>query len=61
MITAAHALGARVVAEGIVTAEQLTALVALRADCGQGFLFAKPLSAERFAKFLEAAAPLATA
>jgi diguanylate cyclase (GGDEF)-like protein/PAS domain S-box-containing protein len=48
VITAAHALGARVVAEGIETAEQLDALVALHADLGQGYLFSKPVSAEIF-------------
>ena len=50
VITAAHTLGARVVAEGIETAEQLATLVALHSDCGQGYLFSKPVPAERFAQ-----------
>jgi diguanylate cyclase (GGDEF)-like protein len=48
VITAAHALGARVVAEGIETAEQLAVLVALHSDFGQGYLFAKPVAPELF-------------
>ena len=51
-IAAAHSLGARVVAEGIETAEQRAALIGLNCDCGQGFLFSKPLSPERFAELL---------
>ncbi|HZX67338.1 MAG TPA: EAL domain-containing protein, partial [Candidatus Elarobacter sp.] len=50
VITGAHALGARVVAEGIETAEQLSALVALHSDCGQGFLFSRPVAPEQFEK-----------
>jgi diguanylate cyclase (GGDEF)-like protein len=56
VITAAHALGARVVAEGIETAEQLATLVALHSDCGQGYLFSKPVSAERFEQLLPGSA-----
>ena len=53
VITAAQALGARVVAEGIETAEQLTALITLGSHCGQGFLLSKPLSPEHFGEFLK--------
>jgi hypothetical protein len=35
-----------VVAEGVETAEQLTALRALQCNYGQGYLFAKPLEAQ---------------
>jgi diguanylate cyclase (GGDEF)-like protein len=52
VITAAHALGARVVAEGIETEQQLATLVALRSDCGQGYLFSKPVSPQHFAQLL---------
>jgi diguanylate cyclase len=38
-----HALGLRIVAEGVETVEQRDALVALGCDELQGFLFAKPL------------------
>jgi diguanylate cyclase (GGDEF)-like protein/PAS domain S-box-containing protein len=48
VITAAHALGARVVAEGIETTEQLAALIALHSDFGQGFLFSKAVAPELF-------------
>ena len=61
VITAAHALGARVVAEGIETPAQLATLVALHSDCGQGYLFSKPLSAERFGLLLLASGSLAAA
>ncbi|WP_407572676.1 putative bifunctional diguanylate cyclase/phosphodiesterase [Deinococcus altitudinis] len=44
----AHHLGLRVVAEGIETAEQAGAVEALSCDLGQGYLFARPLSAEQF-------------
>ena len=61
VITAAHALGSRVVAEGIETAAQLTALITLGSDCGQGFLFSKPLSAEQFGELLKLGSSLAAA
>ena len=59
VITAAHSLGARVVAEGIETKEQLAALARLHCDCGQGYLFSKPVSAERFEQILRSDRPLA--
>ena len=52
VITAAHALGLRVVSEGIETTEQLAALVALHSDFGQGYLFSKPVAPERFERLL---------
>ncbi len=54
VITAAHSLGARVVAEGIETPGQLAALGALHCDCGQGYLFSKPVAAERFTSIVRA-------
>jgi diguanylate cyclase (GGDEF)-like protein len=67
MIELAHALGLTVIAEGIETAEQLTVLRALGCDLGQGYLFARPASAEaiepllrgseQFAPLLGAPAP----
>ena len=59
VIAAAHGLGARVVAEGIETAAQRALLVELRCDCGQGFLFSKPLSATDFLLLLRADGVLA--
>jgi diguanylate cyclase (GGDEF)-like protein len=44
--TLAHNLQARVTAEGIETASQLAQLIALECDYGQGYYFAKPLSAD---------------
>jgi diguanylate cyclase (GGDEF)-like protein len=41
-----HALGITVVGEGIETSHQLDTLAGLDCDQGQGFLFARPLSAE---------------
>ncbi|HET9691557.1 MAG TPA: EAL domain-containing protein, partial [Acidimicrobiales bacterium] len=47
------ALGVRVIAEGIETVEQLTALQRLGADVGQGFYISRPLAADGFAGWLD--------
>jgi EAL domain-containing protein (putative c-di-GMP-specific phosphodiesterase class I) len=44
-IALAHSLNLEVVAEGIETPAQLANLRALGCECGQGYLFARPLSA----------------
>jgi diguanylate cyclase (GGDEF)-like protein/PAS domain S-box-containing protein len=46
-VALAHSLGLRVIAEGVESDEQADRLRALRCDHGQGFLFSKPLRAER--------------
>ncbi len=46
VITLGHALGKSVIAEGIETPEQLTKLRALGCSLGQGYLLARPLSAD---------------
>jgi diguanylate cyclase (GGDEF)-like protein/PAS domain S-box-containing protein len=46
VISMAHALDLRVVAEGVETVEQLDRLRALDCDFAQGFYFARPLPAE---------------
>jgi EAL domain-containing protein (putative c-di-GMP-specific phosphodiesterase class I)/GGDEF domain-containing protein len=53
-IVLAHALGAQVTAEGIMTSEQLGRLRALGCDAGQGFYFCEPrLSEAAIAHVLE--------
>ena len=46
VVKLAHALGLRVVAEGVETERQRDQLVQLDCDELQGFLFAKPMSAK---------------
>jgi EAL domain-containing protein (putative c-di-GMP-specific phosphodiesterase class I) len=46
IITMAHKLGLKVIAEGVETLEQHDILVAAGCDYGQGFLFSKPVAAE---------------
>ena len=46
ILTLAHNLRLKVIAEGIETEEQLAFLRLLRCDEGQGYLFGKPLEAE---------------
>jgi diguanylate cyclase (GGDEF)-like protein/PAS domain S-box-containing protein len=53
VIAMAHSLGLRVVAEGVETSGQLTALRRMQCDEVQGFLFAKPMAAEDLVAWLE--------
>jgi diguanylate cyclase (GGDEF)-like protein len=48
IIALSHGLGMTVLAEGIETAEQHQALVALGCERGQGFLFSRPIPATAF-------------
>ena len=48
IISLAHALKLKVVAEGVETSEQLGLLRSLHCDEFQGFLFGKPVPAETF-------------
>ena len=49
IVKMAHALGLRVVAEGVETDAQRDMLLALRCDELQGYLFAKPMAPDRLA------------
>ncbi|CAN7551886.1 EAL domain-containing protein [Pseudorhodoferax sp. LjRoot39] len=51
VIRLAHALGLKVVAEGVETAAQQDVLTRLQCDDLQGFLFARPMAAERVAEW----------
>jgi EAL domain-containing protein (putative c-di-GMP-specific phosphodiesterase class I) len=52
VISLAHGLGIGVVAEGIETAEQAAALIALGCDSGQGYLYSPAVPAEELAGLL---------
>ncbi|MEX2621369.1 MAG: EAL domain-containing protein [Egibacteraceae bacterium] len=54
MISMAHALGIRTVAEGVETAEQLQIVTAMGCDIAQGYLFARPLASLRAIRDLAA-------
>ena len=52
VIALAHGLGIGVVAEGIETSAQAERLRELGCDLGQGFLFSRPVQAERTLELL---------
>ena len=52
IIVMAHELGMKVTAEGVETAQQRDLLVAAGCDHGQGYLFARPMSARDFDVFM---------
>ncbi|ABD68834.1 diguanylate cyclase/phosphodiesterase with PAS/PAC sensor(s) [Rhodoferax ferrireducens T118] len=56
IIAMAHALGMKVIAEGVETAQQRDLLAAAGCDYGQGYLFSKPVSAPDFEAFMAAQA-----
>ena len=53
LVQLGKALSIETLAEGIEQQEQLTALQRENCDCGQGFLFARPLDAAAMEAFLE--------
>jgi diguanylate cyclase (GGDEF)-like protein/PAS domain S-box-containing protein len=52
IVTLAHHLGIRVVAEGIETTGQLVQLQCLECDYGQGYLFARPVPGSAVSSFM---------
>jgi len=52
IVSMGHALGLRVLAEGVETAQQLARLRELGCDEGQGYLFARPASPEALTELL---------
>lgn len=54
IIMMAHHIGLKVVAEGIETKAQLDILMEAGCDYGQGYLFSKPVPADKFEPFLTA-------
>ncbi len=50
MVTMAHKLGIKVIAEGVETNDQKRILSQLKCDYAQGYLFSEPLTADIFAQ-----------
>jgi diguanylate cyclase len=55
IVTLAHALKMKVIAEGVETPQQLAFLQSINCDYAQGFLFSRPLAAGQIANFLQQA------
>ena len=58
IVTLCHALNMRVTVEGIETPEQFELVDSLGCDAAQGFLFAKPMTADAVERLLDAAPDL---
>jgi len=59
IISLAHNLGMKVIAEGVETAEQLALLKTLRCEYGQGYFFSRPVEAAAAEAFLAGPLPWA--
>ena len=55
VVALGHAMGLRVVAEGVETAEQMAMVTRLGCDEMQGFHFSRPLPPEKLERFLREA------
>lgn len=55
IVIMAHQLGLKVIAEGVETELQRQLLLEMGCDYVQGYLIAKPMPADQFAAFLQAA------
>jgi diguanylate cyclase (GGDEF)-like protein/PAS domain S-box-containing protein len=53
IVTLAHSLGMRVIAEGVETDKQVALLRSFGADCMQGYLISRPLETADFVRFLQ--------
>ncbi|MCY6369132.1 EAL domain-containing protein [Clostridium ganghwense] len=53
IISLAHSLNLKIIAEGIENIEQLKSLKSIDCDEGQGYYFSKPLSAKAFEEYLK--------
>lgn len=52
IILMAHKLGMKVIAEGVETVYQRDQLISVGCDCGQGYLFSRPLPKDQFEELL---------
>jgi EAL domain-containing protein (putative c-di-GMP-specific phosphodiesterase class I) len=52
ILSLAHSLGLQVVAEGVENRDQMDTLIRMRCDLLQGYLFAKPLPADRIPELI---------
>ena len=54
LISACHHIGARVLAEGVESHEQLDSLLDVKCDAVQGYIFGKPMPEDAFEDLLRA-------
>ena len=57
IVTLAHNMNLKVIAEGVERADQLAALLALECDYAQGYYFSRPMPAAEAERFARAQSP----